>query len=257
MSWLGPLRRSLDGAGQPRRFFLRDDDAGWNDERLFELLDTVAARGLAVDLAVIPAAANPRLASSLIARSENADRPLGVHQHGLGHVNHERSGRRCEFGSSRDRDAQRRDIATGRRRLFELFGEAVDPIFTPPWNRCSRDTGVCLVELGFAALSRESRARPIDVPGLAELPVSVDWFARRKGVRLSASELGGLLAGATAGPGPVGVMFHHAVMDANERAAAGELLDLLASHPNAAVHPMRDLLRCAASGPSRRPALSA
>ena len=255
MSWLDPLSRSLDDAGSPCRFFLRDDDAGWNDERLFELLDLVAARGLALDLAVIPRAASPRLAASLVARSGSRGAPLGVHQHGLEHVNHERSGRKCEFGGSRDRDAQRNDIAIGRGLLVELFGEAVDPIFTPPWNRCNRDTCLSLVELGFAALSRESRACPIDVPGLAELPVSVDWFAKRRGERLSRFELGGLLAAATAAPGPVGVMFHHAVMDANERAVAGELLDLLASHPNAVVRPMRELLRSFASGAERRPAL--
>ncbi len=82
-----------------------------------------------------------------------------------------------------------------------------------------------------------------------------DWFAKRRGERLSRFELGGLLAAATEAPGPVGVMFHHAVMDANERAVAGELLDLLASHRNAVVRPMRELLRSFASGSERRPAL--
>ena len=36
---------------------------------------------------------------------------VGLHQHGLAHVNHEREGRRCEFGPARGAAAQRRDIA--------------------------------------------------------------------------------------------------------------------------------------------------
>ena len=38
----------------PVPVFFRDDDAGWDDTRLFELLDRFAACSLPVDLAVIP-----------------------------------------------------------------------------------------------------------------------------------------------------------------------------------------------------------
>ena len=126
------------------------------------------------------------LARELAARPE-----VGLHQHGLAHVNHEREGRKCEFGPARGAAAQRRDIAEGRERLAALLGARVDPIFTPPWNRCTAETGRCLAELGFEVLSRESRAAPLGVPGLRELPVSVDWFAHRHGERLSPAELGG------------------------------------------------------------------
>ena len=156
--------------------FFRDDDAGWGDARLFELLDRFAAHSLPVDLAVIPMELDRALADELAARPR-----VGLHQHGLAHVNHEREGRKHEFGPSRDAAAQRADIAAGRERLADLLGERVDPIFTPPWNRCTADTGRCLAELGFEVLSREARAAPLDVPGLRELPVSVDWFAHRHG----------------------------------------------------------------------------
>ena len=100
---------------------------------------------------------------------------MGLHQHGLAHANHEREGRKCEFGPSRGLEAQRRDIEAGRARLTDLLGDRVDPIFTPPWNRCTTDTGTALAELGFRVLSRESRAEPLGVPGLFELPIHIDW----------------------------------------------------------------------------------
>jgi hypothetical protein len=245
MSWLDPLRAELERAPAPVTFFLRDDDAGWRDGRLFALLDLVAERELPIDLAVIPAALRPELAVRLLDRIQDSVAPAGLHQHGLAHVNHEPSGRKCEFGACRSRRAQRRDIDTGRTLLEELLGPHVDPIFTPPWNRCTRDTGDCLAELGFLALSRESRAERLDVPGLNELPVAVDWFANRKGRPYSRDELGELLARATDGQSPVGIMFHHGEMDACERSHAGELLDLLARHENVVVMPMRALLKSA------------
>ena len=69
----------------------------------------------------------------------------------------------------------------------------MEPIFTPPWNRCTIDTGTALAELGFRVLSRESRAEPLGVPGLLELPIHIDW------VRLAPVELGDRIAGAIRG----------------------------------------------------------
>jgi hypothetical protein len=93
-------------------------------------------------------------------------------------------------------------------------------------------------ELGFRVLSREARAEPLEVLGLLEVPVAVDWFAHRRGERLQAAELGALLTCATRERDRVGVKFHHAVMDAAERLRAGELLDLLATHEHALVRPL-------------------
>ena len=210
--------------------FLRDDDAGWADDRLLTLLDLVAERGLPVDLAVIPRALGATLASELAARA------VGLHQHGLAHANHEPEGiRKHEFGPSRDAQQQRADIVAGRELLRERLYGRVDPIFTPPWNRCTPETGAVLAELGFAILSRESRAEPLGISGLRELPVQLDW------VRLTPDDLDARLAAAVRGGGPVGVMFHHAEMDAAEMARACELLDLLAGHTQARVQPMMEV----------------
>ena len=123
---------------------------------------------------------------------------------------------------------QVRDIVAGQQRMRALLGDRVDPIFTPPWNRCTPDTGRALAPLGFEVLSRESRAEPLGEPGLLELPVSVDF------VRLDPVEAGTRIAGALGRGGPAGVMFHHAVMDGAMMRRAGELLDLVAARSRAA-----------------------
>jgi hypothetical protein len=157
---------------------------------------------------------------------ELAARPgVGLHQHGLAHANHEREGRQCEFGPSRGLEAQRRDIEAGRARLADLLGDRVDPIFTPPWNRCTADTGAALAQLGFRVLSRESRAEPLGVPGLFELPIHIDW------VRCLPVELGVRIAGAIRSGGPVGLMFHHAVME--DMRPMADLVSLLAERVRA------------------------
>jgi peptidoglycan/xylan/chitin deacetylase (PgdA/CDA1 family) len=238
MHWLDPVQEELDSAPAPVDVFFRDDDAGWRDDRLIALLDLFEQHALPLDLAVIPAALERSLAAELRAR---AGARLGLHQHGFAHRNHEPDGRRFEFGPWRPYGAQRRDIEAGAGRLAALLGDVVQPIFTPPWNRCTSDTGRCLLELGFRALSRESRAAPLGLPGLRELPVGVDWCGRRHGVRFTAREAAERLAGALRDGGPVGVMFHHAVMDAADLAGAGELLALVAEHPRAVPRPMREL----------------
>jgi predicted deacetylase len=232
MQWLAPVHRALDAAPADVELFFRDDDAGWDDDRLLDLLDLFDRHALPLDLAVIPAALGRGLAAELCAR---AGERLGLHQHGFAHRNHERKGRRYEFGPSRTQDSQLRDIEAGAERLAARLGDVVDPIFTPPWNRCTATTGRCLLKLGFRVLSRESRAEPLGVGGLSELPVAIDW------VRLAPHDIAARLAAAIDHGGPVGVMFHHAEMDRADRQRAGELLKVLAAHPRSRPRPMRML----------------
>jgi peptidoglycan/xylan/chitin deacetylase (PgdA/CDA1 family) len=222
------LRTALDEAPAPVEVFFRDDDAGWGDERLLELIARFEATGLPLDLAVIPAELTPRLAETL------RERPVGLHQHGYAHVNHQREGRRCEFGSDRSRAQQQDDIARGRERLRELLGDRLDPFFTPPWNRCTRDTGEALVALGFAALSREHRAERLGL--LPEVSVHLDV------ARLTPEELDARFAAHVRAGGPVGVMFHHAVMEDADLGRGAALLELLAAHANVAPRTLAELV---------------
>jgi len=97
-------------------------------------------------------------------------------------------------------------------------------------------------------LSRDVTATPLDAKGLTELPIAIDWFARRKGVRSTAAELGQVLGTVASSKTPVGVMLHHAVMVEEERSRLGELLTLLASHSQAECVLMRDVIRSRNSG---------
>lgn len=246
-AWLDPLVRALDGASQSVVCFFRDDDVAWRADRLGELLDLFDALALPLDLAVIPADLDAPAAQELRDRTRTARGRLGIHQHGYRHANHEPSGaRKCEFGHSRAREAQLRDIAAGRDLLGAMLGDVAEPIFTPPWNRCTAATGSCLVELGFEILSREVKAERLGAPGLREVPVSVDWLKRRNGARLPHGAIAELAAGAVEREGPVGVMLHHAEMDGAELEAAGELLQVLAAHERTTCVRMRD---AAASAP--------
>ena len=219
------LREALDVG--PVDVFFRDDDAGWEDARLLELIARFAEHGLPIDLAVIPAELDEPLAAQL--RATHA----GLHQHGYAHSNHQVEGRKCEFGPARARAAQGDDIATGRERLQRLLGDRLDPFFTPPWNRCTRDTAELLVELDYQLLSREHKAEPFGL--LPELPVHLDV------ARLTPEELDSRFASHVASGGPVGVMFHHAVMEPEDMARASELLALVARHERVVPRRMAEL----------------
>jgi hypothetical protein len=238
-NWLSPLLKALDEAPTSVEFFLRDDDAGWDDDRLLEMLEVVGGHGLPIDLAVIPCALGADLAQQLSGLHDQWDGRLGLHQHGLAHHNHEPQGRKCEFGPSREPDAQRRDLLEGRELLESLLPGITQPVFTPPWNRCQPITAELLADLGFQVLSRHAGDAPASVPGLIELPVSVDWsFARRDGRRLSFCELGALAAERAAMAAPVGINLHHAVMERGELELLDDLCSVLGGHVAAHCRPL-------------------
>jgi hypothetical protein len=230
-AWLNPLRSALEDVSGPVPFFFRDDDAGWGDDRLQQLLDVFEDAGAPIDLAAIPTAVSPAFARILARRRRAAPGLVRIHQHGLAHTNHEPTGRKSEFGPSRPAHLQLSDVLRGHRLLLERLDGELDPIFTPPWNRCTAETVRAVADAGLAVLSRESRAEPLGVDGVCELPVSVDWL-QRGGVRLTRPELGTALATAARSGKPTGVMLHHAVMDADDRRGVAQLLAMLTTMPS-------------------------
>lgn len=240
-AWLDPLRGALEDAPGTVLFFFRDDDAGWEDDRLYRLLDVFAAAEAPIDLAAIPCAVSRTLARSLERRRRAAAGLLGIHQHGYAHRNHEPVGRKSEFGPSRSAEAQLADVLRGRHLLRERLEAEPDPIFTPPWNRCTADTARAVRTAGLRVLSRESRAEPLGVEAVHELPVAIDWVRQRGGVRISRLELGAHLAVTVRRGEPTGVMLHHAVMDEGDRAAVAALLGVLAASPNVRLSTMLEL----------------
>ena len=232
MSWFQPVAASLDAAAEPITFFFRDDDAGWEDAALLQLLDVFEECGAPIDLAAIPESLDISLADELSKRLERT--AVRVHQHGRRHVNHQRDGRRCEFGSDRSYVQQHTDIVAGKAKLLDLFA-TIDPIFTPPWNRCTEATAACLAELSFRVLSCDTTASVHAVPGLDEVPVSVDWFAKGPVGQIGLDDLGRVIARRSTLGAPVGVMLHHGVTDASDLVAIGQFVTLLMGHPNANV----------------------
>ena len=240
---------ALDAATAPVHFFIRDDDAGWDDERLFALLRCTERARVPIDLAVIPQATGVGLAAQLRACIDGAGGRIGLHQHGHAHSNFETTGRKCEFGPSRDLESQRRDLTAGREHLRTLFGARLDAFFTPPWNRCSDATPGLLAGLGYTGLSRDRSAPPQQA--LPELRVDVDWCRQQRlaeGRSESRDEPGGGaigldLARHVQGGATVGLMLNHAQMSAAELDWLGHALSSWARHPNARWRPMRELMR--------------
>lgn len=243
-----PLLQALDRLDAPVNLFVRDDDAGWADERLMALLEVMDAAGLPIDLAAIPTAVTPALANRLQAR-RRAGQAIGIHQHGYAHSNHEATGRKCEFGETRNAAQREADLRRGGELLQSLLGDALDPIFTPPWNRVGVDTPLMLAALGYGALSRDVTAQP--QRALPEITVHTDWSKQwrlaltqqGKPVTLIAQDLAQHVSGGAS----VGLMLHHAAMGDEEFNALRDLLSCWAGHPKARWMRMRDVLQAAPS----------
>ena len=114
--WVTPLVEKLDSQTEPMYFFFRDDDAGWDDVALLALCDRFRGKAT-LDIAAIPMAVHNKLARELSSRHDH----VAVHQHGFAHVNHAKSGKKCEFGPDRTNDAVVRDIQNGWAQLSDLF----------------------------------------------------------------------------------------------------------------------------------------
>ena len=225
----------------PVRVFFRNDDGGWADERLRELTNEFIEQDLPLDIAVIPDALTEASVDVIGALLEAGDR-VAIHQHGFSHVNHQLSGRSCEFGSDRNYEQQQSDIARGQQKLADTFGTQVTPIFTPPWNRCTSDTAVALQSLGFQQLSRIINSEPID-KAVPEIPVAVDWLKKRKGERLKTHELVNYISGLFDTEDEIiGVMLHHEHMDQENRDLLRQLVDTLRASKLVSFHSMMDIV---------------
>jgi len=239
-AWLEPLSRALDESDIFIDFFFRDDDVGWANDEFRALLACFRSYSVPLDIAAIPAALTAEFADEISALRDEATGLVGIHQHGFSHTNHEVAGRKCEFGISRTYEEQYRDIQLGKMRLEALLGSALDPIFTPPWNRCTEITAACLIDLGFRALSRDATTPSLRLSALKELPISIDWFAKKNGTRVNFECLGKLIANAVKQRRPVGIMLHHELMNEDERHRISDLLVLLSTHRRARCKLMAD-----------------
>ena len=221
---LRPALEQLEAAPRTARIFFRDDDVDEDEETLHRMLKIFLRHDVPVNLEIIPARLTNAAIRALQQYSHFWPHLLGLNQHGWQHLNHEPTGRRCEFGPARSFEQQLQDLSQGRALLAEAFGAAFFPVFTPPWNRCTATTFSALAELGFPVLSKDRGREAVTGYGFQEIPITLDLYRWRDGAVMKApadiiSELRDQLsAGET-----IGIMLHHKVMDES----AYEFLDLL------------------------------
>lgn len=224
--------------------FFRDDDVAEDEGSLRALLGLFLHHEMPINLAIIPASLTA--AATVWLRRCHDRRPdlLALNQHGWQHVNHEPTGRKCEFGGARNYQQQYADIRRGKEVLEQTLGAAFAPVFTPPWNRCTTDTYRALAELGFHALSALRVAQPVVGYSFRELSVTLDLYRWRGGAAMKApgefvSELiDQLRAGDT-----IGIMLHHKVMDATAWAWLAALLAHLRRCDFIKFHTFQSLLK--------------
>lgn len=263
-AWAG-LARELDRwaeAGHPATFWWRDDDAGPATPALRRLVDLAASTGLPLVVAAVPAWLTPEAAAWL----RTAPARVTVAQHGVAHANHEPPGpgrpRPAECGSARPAGLVLGEIAEGWRRLHELLGPRLQPLFVPPWNRISLAVVAGLPDVGFRAVSAggpRPRPRPPGPPWLNCHLDLVLWRAGRRflGAREALERLRAHLEarrlGAADPEEPTGLLSHHRDLDAAAWSFLAILLERLRTHPAVAFPDPAVLLGVAGAGPPQPP----
>ncbi len=209
--------------------FFRADDIGIPSRRFKLLIDCFIKHRMPLCLATVPSWITRGRFTELRQLTGAGSTQWCWHQHGRLHHNFELSGKKQEFGPSRTKKEIYNSLKKGKQRLEEIVENEFQPIFTPPWNRCSSIAINSLVKLKFSALSRSRGAQPETVPELPDFQVGVDLHTRKEfsphlGFKNLLIELEENISS-----GQCGIMIHHQRMNGK----AFELLDLLLAVINA------------------------
>ena len=220
--------------------FFRDDDVDEDEATLRRLLTLFAQKNVPIILGVIPA----RLTNECTHLLSQFSSCVEIVQHGWQHVNHELTGRKCEFGNSRSFDEQYADLARGQARMHEAFGDHWFPAFIPPWNRCTTQTHQALDQLGFCVVSQLRKGPTLTGFSWQEISVTIDLFDWKNGATLKPEEelLMKIIAQLTE-PQPLGIMLHHKVMNDEAFLFLEQLLDRLRQATNVRFHTFQTLLK--------------
>jgi len=217
------IDRGCRNSTRPSLIFFRADDIGIPSRQFTLLIECFIKHRMPLCPATVPSWITPKRFAELKQITGAGSAQWCWHQHGRLHHNFEPSGKKQEFGPSRTEEAIINNLKKGKQRLERILADEFQPIFTPPWNRCSDTTINALVELGFTALSRSRGAHPETVPELPDFQVGVDLHTRKE----TSPDLGFedllLELEENISSGQCGIMIHHQRM--NNRAF--ELLDLL------------------------------
>ena len=215
----------------------RDDDAVAATSQLTRLLHLAETLDMPAHLAVIPAHARDSLAKTVTGTPYLI--PLA---HGWAHENHAPAPeKKAEFGPHRPvpemLDQARRSLET----LSSFFGDRLQPVFVPPWNRIAPNVTAGLAAVGFTTLSTFTpRHAPEVAPGLAQINTHldpIDWKGTRslsppdRLIAQIAGQLRDRRTGHADAAEPYGILTHHLVHDAAIWQFTQDLLTRLLNGP--------------------------
>ncbi len=224
-----------NGTGEAMIFF-RADDIGVPGKQFSHLIEIFKNNNMPLCLAVVPTWLTAARFEKLQQLTGKKSSQWCWHQHGWLHQNHEKSGKKQEFGPGRPAKEQLRDLKKGKDRLLGIMGNACSPFFTPPWNRCSIDTLTGLYSLGFQAVSRSHNATPASPPKLPDIQINIDLHTRKEphAKRCLQNLLNEVTQSISSGRG--GIMIHHQRMNQNSYNFLELLLVKINSAPR--LHPV-------------------
>ncbi|MGE0885457.1 MAG: hypothetical protein AB7P14_18065 [Blastocatellales bacterium] len=231
----------LEAEGRALNIFFRDDDVDEDEATLRQLLDVFNRLQTPLNLEVIPGL----LTEEAVALLRQCPPALfELNQHGWQHANHEREGRKCEFGASRGFEQQLADIAAGQRRMNEAFGDGWSAVFTPPWNRCTEATYRGLDQLGFVALSKDRGKQPVTGCGFREISITLDLYRWNGGPAMKSPEniLDELVLQMDE-LDTIGILLHHKVMNSTAFLFLQQLIESLRNCFNIRFRTFQGLLK--------------
>jgi hypothetical protein len=205
--------------------FFRADDVALPGRQFRDLIQVFSRHQVPLSMAVVPTWLT-QVRWTVIKKLCQANSELWCfYQHGWRHKNHEKEGKKQEFGPARTRLDIENDLIRGRYRLMSLMGSWFYPAFTPPWNRLTRQTMEVLLELGTRVISRSQGASPSVLAGMKDFQVNVDLHTRKEtSAKLARENLGTELTHAVA-KGFCGIMIHHQRMNAHALVFLDSLLE--------------------------------
>ncbi len=220
--WKAPLpgwKEMLDEASTkmasavlPPIIFFRADDIGAASKAFNALCRLFRHYRIPLAMAVIPTWLSETRQQKLFQAAPVDEELWNWHQHGWRHSNRQKKGNKSEFGSDRDPEHQHEDILQGRAKLERIFGPALVPVFTPPWNRFSAATLKILHKLDFKGISSTDLLGPgvKSCYGIKHFPVRLDLHGRK--AENPADDLALLIDqfyGLSKMKGPTGISIHH------------------------------------------------
>lgn len=230
------IQRGIEGfhaspqqASASPKIFFRADDIAIPSPQCTAMMRIFAEHNTPLALATVPAWSTPSHIETLLSVAPTSNNLWCWHQHGWSHISHALQGKKCEFGNNRPAQECFEELQQGTDTLFSLLGDALQPVFTPPWNRMGEDSIQAAKDLGFKAISRSESAPKQNI--LPDIPVNVDLHTRSE--LTAESGWNALLEELRAGiaSGQCGVMLHHERINPAAELFLQRLLIILQSYP--------------------------